>query len=81
VEGGLYRAMLLVAADDFGEARGVLGKVRALLDTQVGALVGESYERAYKGVVEAQQVAELEEVGTTPPPPSPTFPPTARPTV
>jgi hypothetical protein len=61
--------MLLVAADDFGEARGVLGKVRALLDTQVGALVGESYERAYKGVVEAQQVAELEEVRTPPPPP------------
>ena len=36
VEGNLYRAILLVAGDDFVQARVVLGTTQRLLDTQVG---------------------------------------------
>jgi FKBP12-rapamycin complex-associated protein len=35
---------------------------RDLLDTDLTALVGESYSRAYSLVVRVQQLAELEEV-------------------
>jgi hypothetical protein len=35
---------------------------RQLLDTKLTALVGESYKRAYKAVIRAQQLSELEEV-------------------
>jgi hypothetical protein len=37
-------------------------RARELLNTRVTALVSESYERAYRGVVLTQQVVELEEV-------------------
>lgn len=40
----------------------LLDKTRELLSTELAALVGESYERAYADMVRVQQVRELEEV-------------------
>ena len=37
-------------------------KARELLGTELAALVGESYERAYGDMVRVQQLTELEEV-------------------
>ena len=39
----------------------MVGKARELLGAEMAALVGESYERAYGGMVRAQQLTELEE--------------------
>lgn len=39
----------------------MVGKARVLLGAEMAALVGESYERAYGGMVRAQQLTELEE--------------------
>lgn len=39
-----------------------MGGCRELLSTELAALVGESYSRAYKGMVRAQQCTELQEV-------------------
>ena len=39
----------------------MVGRARELLGAEMAALVGESYERAYGGMVRAQQLTELEE--------------------
>ena len=39
-----------------------MDKARELLGTELAALVGESYERAYGDMVRVQQLTELEEV-------------------
>jgi hypothetical protein len=62
VDGAFCRGLLLVHDGKFDDALQVLDMARDLMYTEVSALVGESYERAYKSVVKAQQVAELEEV-------------------
>ena len=41
---------------------GNVDKARELLGTELAALVGESYERAYGDMVRVQQLTELEEV-------------------
>jgi hypothetical protein len=43
-------------------AAGNVDKARELLGTELAALVGESYERAYGDMVRVQQLTELEEV-------------------
>ena len=37
-------------------------RARDLMSTELAALVGESYERAYTDMIRVQQLAELEEV-------------------
>ncbi len=39
-----------------------LDRAREMLGTELAALVGESYERAYGDMVRVQQLTELEEV-------------------
>ena len=39
-----------------------MDRARELLGTELAALVGESYERAYGDMVRVQQLTELEEV-------------------
>ena len=51
-----------VRLNDFDAARAHIDCTRHLLDTELFALVGESYNRAYRVVVQVQQLAELEEV-------------------
>ena len=62
VEGAIYKGMLLVHTEQHDEAKATMERARELLNTRVTALVSESYERAYRGVVLTQQVVELEEV-------------------
>jgi FKBP12-rapamycin complex-associated protein len=61
-DGSFCRSLLLVIENRFDDAKNMLGTTRSQLYTEITALVGESFERAYKAIVKAQQVAELEEV-------------------
>eukprot|EP00736_Rhodelphis_marinus_P007859 Rmarinus@m.12108 len=62
VEGSFSRALIALHGDDYPKARNFIERTRELLDGELTALVSESYTRAYKAVVEAQQLAELEEI-------------------
>lgn len=46
----------------FDVAKLQVERARELMVTELAALVGESYERAYTDMVRVQQLAELEEV-------------------
>ena len=61
-DGDFYRAVLAVRCGDHVTARRHVEAARELLATELAALVGESYERAYGGMVRVQQLSELEEV-------------------
>lgn len=61
-DGDFYRALLCVRRGDFPRARAHVDAARELLAAELAALLGESYERAYDGLVRAQQLTELEEV-------------------
>ncbi|PNW79096.1 hypothetical protein CHLRE_09g400553v5 [Chlamydomonas reinhardtii] len=60
--GAFLRAVLCVRANQFEAARTHVERTRELMVTDLAALVGESYERAYTDMVRVQQLAELEEV-------------------
>eukprot|EP00727_Mastigamoeba_balamuthi_P014068 m51a1_g9284 putative phosphatidylinositol kinase tor2 (2481) ;mRNA; r:2709-12776 len=57
-----YRAAILVHKEKFAEAQQLIDSARSLLDPELTALVGESYDRAYVHFVRAQQLSDLEEV-------------------
>ena len=61
-EGSFFRALLSVHRNEFNEARLHIDQARELLDSELSALVGESYQRAYRSIVQVQQLAELEEI-------------------
>ncbi|OQS04773.1 phosphatidylinositol kinase (PIK-L1), partial [Thraustotheca clavata] len=58
----LYKSVLAVHHNKFEEAQTWIDTTRKSLDTSLGALVGESYIRAYRTVVTLQQLSELEEI-------------------
>ncbi|KAG2491268.1 hypothetical protein HYH03_010473, partial [Edaphochlamys debaryana] len=60
--GAFLRAVLCVRNNNFDAARTHVDRTRELMMTELAALVGESYERAYTDMVRVQQLAELEEV-------------------
>ncbi|KAF1314231.1 Phosphatidylinositol kinase, partial [Globisporangium splendens] len=60
----LYRSVLAVHHGKFDEAAGLIDETRKALDTKLGALVGESYSRAYRSMITLQQLSELEEIIT-----------------
>ncbi|GAM22047.1 hypothetical protein SAMD00019534_052220 [Acytostelium subglobosum LB1] len=62
IEGSFYRAILEVHKDNFTNAQHHIERARSLVDTEITALIGESYNRAYKMVVRLQQLSELEEI-------------------
>eukprot|EP01132_Coremiostelium_polycephalum_P005602 gene5602-6970_t len=62
VEGSFYRAILEVHKDNYPAAQFYIEHARSLVDTELTALLGESYNRAYKVVVRLQQLSELEEI-------------------
>jgi len=62
VDGTFFRAVFNLHMDRYEEAQNFINKTRALLDTELRALVGESYKRAYKVVVKVQQLSEMEEI-------------------
>jgi len=62
--GYMLRAVLALQLNDFDRARKMIDNGRNLLGEQLGALVGESYNRAYRQIVIVQQFAELDEIYT-----------------
>ncbi|KAF4129064.1 FATC domain-containing protein [Phytophthora infestans] len=60
----LYESVLAVHRGNFDQATTLIDATRKTLDTKLGALVGESYSRAYRSMVTLQQLSELEEVVT-----------------
>ena len=59
-----FGAILALHRNQFREAALYIQKVREGLDTELSALVSESYNRAYTVVVRVQMLAELEELIT-----------------
>eukprot|EP00742_Colponemidia_sp_Colp-10_P007030 GILJ01007544.1.p1 GENE.GILJ01007544.1~~GILJ01007544.1.p1 ORF type:complete len:2402 (-),score=355.14 GILJ01007544.1:281-6541(-) len=62
VDGSFFRSVLAIYKDDYEVCQTYINRCRELLDTELTALVGESYNRAYRVVVQVQQLAELEEI-------------------
>ncbi|KAJ7542470.1 hypothetical protein O6H91_10G108000 [Diphasiastrum complanatum] len=62
VMGAFFRAVLCVRREKYDEARAYVERARKCLATDLAALVLESYDRAYSGMVQVHQLAELEEV-------------------
>ncbi|XP_026321572.1 serine/threonine-protein kinase mTOR [Hyposmocoma kahamanoa] len=63
-DGAFYRAVLNIHNGDFGLSKMYIDQARTLLDSELTAVAGESYQRAYGALVNAQLLAELEEVIT-----------------
>lgn len=61
-DGSFYRAVLAVHSGDYETGQRLIDQTRVLLDTELTAMAGESYERAYGAMVCVQMLAELEEV-------------------
>ncbi|EOD48942.1 putative phosphatidylinositol 3-kinase tor2 protein [Neofusicoccum parvum UCRNP2] len=59
-----FGAILAIHRNQFEEAQKHIAKTRDGLDTQLSAVFGESYQRAYVPLVRAQMLAELEEIIT-----------------
>ena len=59
-----FGAILAIHRNHFAEAHAHIAKVRDGLDTELSALLGESYTRAYGVIVRVQMLAELEEIIT-----------------
>lgn len=59
-----FSAILAIQRNQFIDAYGHIEKAREGLDTELSALLGESYDRAYQVVVRVQMLAELEEIIT-----------------
>ena len=62
VKGCFFRAVVECYRGKFKESRELIGKTREFLDTELTALVSESYSRAYGMLCMVQQLSELEEV-------------------
>lgn len=62
VDGTFYRAILALHNERYNDAMQHINSCRALVDTELTALVGESYDRAYNKIVLVQQLSELEEI-------------------
>ncbi|XP_050412148.1 serine/threonine-protein kinase mTOR [Patella vulgata] len=61
-DGAFYRAVFALHSDNFMLAQQCIDKARDILDTDLTAMVGESYNRAYGAMVNVQMLAELEEI-------------------
>lgn len=63
-EGAFFRAVISIQEGRWQESRHYIDLARTLLDTELTAVVGESYQRAYGTLVNAQLLTELEEIIT-----------------
>ncbi|TPX35002.1 hypothetical protein SmJEL517_g02512 [Synchytrium microbalum] len=61
-DSAFFRAILALHRNFYPQSAQYIDKTRDLLDTELMALVGESYNRAYNVVVRIQMLAELEEI-------------------
>ncbi|KAI8819891.1 armadillo-type protein [Fimicolochytrium jonesii] len=63
-DSAFFRAIFALHKNLYPQAAQYIDRTRDLLDTELMALVGESYSRAYDVVVRIQMLAELEEIIT-----------------
>ncbi|KAL3862460.1 hypothetical protein ACJMK2_008424 [Sinanodonta woodiana] len=61
-DGAFYRAVFALHSDNNQLAQQCIDKARDILDTELTAMAGESYSRAYGAMVNVQMLSELEEV-------------------
>ncbi|XP_063917186.1 serine/threonine-protein kinase mTOR isoform X2 [Zophobas morio] len=61
-DGAFYRAILAIHKEDYEAAQRFIDSARDLLDNELTAMAGESYQRAYGAMVMVQMLSELEEV-------------------
>lgn len=61
-DGAFYRAILAILTEQYEDAQRFIDNARDLLDTELTAMAGESYQRAYGAMVVVQMLAELEEM-------------------
>lgn len=61
-DGTFYRAVIALHDDQYQLAQQCIEKARDILDTELTAMAGESYNRAYGAMVNVQMLSELEEV-------------------
>lgn len=61
-DSSFFRAILALHDNMFARSKRYIESTRSMLDTELTALVGESYTRAYYVVVRIQMLAELEEI-------------------
>ncbi|XP_053611167.1 serine/threonine-protein kinase mTOR isoform X2 [Plodia interpunctella] len=61
-DGAFYRAVLSIHNGEYNMSQIYIDQARTLLDSELTAVAGESYQRAYGALVNAQLLAELEEV-------------------
>uniref|UniRef100_A0A5S6QLG6 Serine/threonine-protein kinase TOR n=1 Tax=Trichuris muris TaxID=70415 RepID=A0A5S6QLG6_TRIMR len=61
VDGCFYQAVLAVEKGNFSDAHSCIDTARDLIDTELTAMVSESYNRAYETMVTVQMLSELEE--------------------
>jgi len=62
IESPFFKALYAVHRSEFDAARRFVEQARARLDAELTAVVGESYNRAYRAIVKVQQLEELEEI-------------------
>eukprot|EP00002_Diphylleia_rotans_P028068 TRINITY_DN5657_c0_g1_i3.p1 TRINITY_DN5657_c0_g1~~TRINITY_DN5657_c0_g1_i3.p1 ORF type:complete len:1876 (-),score=390.71 TRINITY_DN5657_c0_g1_i3:1816-7443(-) len=62
IDGCFFRAILSLHLGEYERAQLFIDSARVKLDTELTALIGESYDRAYNQVVKVQQLTELEEM-------------------
>ncbi|XP_062572359.1 serine/threonine-protein kinase mTOR-like [Saccostrea cucullata] len=60
--GAFYRAVFALHTENYQLAQQCIDKARDILDTELTAMAGESYNRAYGAMVNVQMLSELEEV-------------------
>lgn len=63
-EGSFYRAILAIHKEQYKSAQDYIDFSRDMIDTELTAMAGESYQRAYGAMVQVQMLSELEEVHT-----------------
>ena len=57
-----YMALISIKKGQFNDSFSYINKAREQLDTKVTALLGESYNRAYKCILDLQFLSEMEEI-------------------
>ncbi|KAL5013660.1 hypothetical protein ScPMuIL_007930 [Solemya velum] len=62
LDGAFYRAVFELHTENFQQSQLCIDKARDILDTELTAMAGESYNRAYGAMVYVQMLSELEEV-------------------
>jgi FKBP12-rapamycin complex-associated protein len=62
VDGSFFRAILAVKDNDIKQFEHCITSTREFLDTELIAMISESYNRAYRTIVRVQMLSELEEV-------------------